>query len=352
VGCRYLERGLSFSYHTVRACAIIHHGRGSPVLAEYTGGPLPLEEIQSKRAEIQRANENDGYPECRLCPHLNDVADPPASEPSIDWLGITHFIRCNIECDYCWLQWAEWSPRQSQEKRVQLYDVAPAILELIEGGLLAPDAVIDWGGGGEPTIMPEFDDLLARLDAHGTTQWIHTNAVHLPAPIRLGTLDGSRLQVLCSVDAGTAATYERLKGVDRFEAVWRNLATYQSAGAALTLKYLVEEGNTDAGETAAFVERCRALGVKSVVSDIDHRYPDPTPRILRALARLQEQSRRAGIYSVYGSTGARSALEFSVGRRVRLRALGSRVLRAVPRYIARKWSGLNPEGSRPGHARS
>jgi sulfatase maturation enzyme AslB (radical SAM superfamily) len=212
--CEYLESGLAFYFDRITACGVVHHQTGSPLPAYYAGGPLPVDEIAANRATIHCENQIGGHAACRSCPNLVRRIWPDPGV--IRWLGLTHFHSCNLACDYCPLQWAENSPKLSREyRRVALYDVTSVIRQLIDEGMLASDATIDWGGGGEPTIMPEFDTVFRLLAQNGATQWLHTNAVRLPEPVRKHEVDFGRLRVICSVDAGTSETYRAIKAKDQ-----------------------------------------------------------------------------------------------------------------------------------------
>lgn len=314
--CEFLEGGICFSYSTLRACAEIHHGTGEPELHEYTGGMLSLEKILAAKSEIIRRNQKKGHPNCTGCPKLVSRSWPRSRYP-IRWLGITHWDACNLHCDYCWLQWAEWSPRKRATKLPpQMYVVTEAIHQLIDENWIAPNTLVDWGGGGEPTLIPEFDEVLRLLDAHGTTQWMHTNGTILPEAILRGTIDSRRIHVLCSVDAGTPETFRKIKHRNCYDAVWRNLQTYIFAGAQVTVKYLMFSGNCSRKEIDRFVRDALRFGRPSIVGDIDHRQPDPKKEIIEGLAYLKWLAEMESLSYSCGETGADSAPEFNVAERV------------------------------------
>jgi sulfatase maturation enzyme AslB (radical SAM superfamily) len=315
--CEYLESGLSFYFDRITACGVTHHQTGAPLLARYAGGPLPVEEIAAKRAVIHYENQNGGHAACRSCPNLVRRIWPEPKVGVIRWLGLTHFNGCNIACDYCWLQWAENSPRRSRaNRRVAAYDVTSVVRELIEEGMLASDATIDWGGGGEPTIMPEFDTVFRLLAQAGVTQWLHTNAVRLPEPVRSCEIDFTRLHIVCSIDSGTPETYRAIKKKDQFERVWEHLAFYRQHGAMVVAKYIVQENNCDRVNLKRFIRYARKAKVNLVLPDIDLRFPEPKQQIIEAIAFLRYAAFRAGLHIQIGSTGLNSAPEFGVEKRV------------------------------------
>jgi pyruvate-formate lyase-activating enzyme len=315
--CRYLESGLSFTPESVNACSITHHGRGEARLGAVLPAALPWEALEARRREIIRENQQGGHAACVDCPLLV-LQHWPQRTYRYDWIGITHYAGCNLGCSYCWLQWADYSPRRTRQP-VQTYRVAPFIERLIDERLLDPSAEIDWGGGGEPTLMPEFDACFARLHDYGTTQWLHTNAVSVPAALATIGEIGRRVRVVCSVDAGTAGTYRALKVSDRFERVWRNLARYQDLGAEVTVKYIMLPENCGDADISGFVARVCGLRRCTVVTDVDYRFPTPSPEILDGLLRLHAAAHEAGLNVRYGSTGEYSAADASTRELIRER---------------------------------
>lgn len=303
--CRYLESGLSFYSDRITACGVVHHGTGTPKLASYAGGPVPFEEIALRRAELIRNNQIGCESVCRGCPNLIRKVWPKPSG-KIDWLGITHFNACNNSCDYCWLQWAE-NGRGRPNHPSTTYAVIPAIEQLIDGGLLAADAVIDYGGGGEPTLMAEFDKLLIRFARCGAEQWLHTNCVKLPESVAQDRLDLGRVHVVCSVDAGTSATYLAVKQRDHFDKVWENLTIYRARGSEVNAKYIVQENNCSSRDIEGFIRLVGKAGISRVQWDIDLRFPDPSPQVVNGIAYLHHLARAERLSVTAANIGLKSA---------------------------------------------
>ena len=317
LSCEYIQSGLCFDFDRILCCAIFHHGTGHALLVgDYAGDPLSLEHILAVRKEIVELNQRGGYPNCRGCLFLKRRAWPEEKYP-VQWLGLTNWLVCNLRCDYCRLQWEGIGARvRSGEIPAQRYDIRPIVRQLIDEGWLAPDAVVDWGGGGEPTVMPGFDELLMQLDAHGTTQWLHTNATRLPKPIRDRTVDASRLRVLCSIDAGTPQAYLRMKGRDLYDLVWRNLEIYAGAGVEVTVKYIMRDENCSKHELRRFVGDAQRHGRPSLVGDFDYRYPDPNEKVTNGLAHLKLLASRAQLNFALSGPGCVAAPEAELDARI------------------------------------
>lgn len=315
--CEYLEGGLTFYDSSIRACAIHHHGTGEPCLMEYNGGEVCISEVlEAKRAIIAQNQTKERHPNCRECPYLVK-RQWHRSKYSVNWLGISSWLGCNLKCNYCWLEWSEWSPRRGENKKPLMpYDVNDSVSQLLDGKYLAPDAVIDWGGGGEPSLMPGFEEMLVRLSEHGTTQWLHTNATRLPSCIRDKTIDGTRISLLCSVDAGSRKGYQEVKGVDLYEVVWQNLEAYSSAGATVNVKYIMQPINCSRQELRGFIEKVILHGKPTIIGDFDFRLAEPTTEILEGLAYLQLLAHKHGLNYSLGGVGVNSVAREELKNRI------------------------------------
>jgi glycosyltransferase involved in cell wall biosynthesis len=317
LSCEYIQSGLAFDFDRVLCCAIYHHSTGHAMLiGDYAGDPLSLEYILAARKEIVELNQLGEYPSCRGCLFLKRRVWSKRKYP-VQWLGLTNWLACNLRCDYCPLQWDGIGARVgSGEIPAQRYDVRPIVRQLIGEGWLAPDAVVDWGGGGEPTRMPGFDELLVELDAHGTTQWLHTNGTRLPKPILDHTVNASRIHVLCSIDAGTPEAYLRMKGRDLYDLVWENLEIYAGAGVEVTVKYIMRDENCSEHELRCFICDAQRHGHPSLVGDIDYRYHDPNEKVASGLAYLKLLASRARLDFALGGPGYVAAPEGELDTRI------------------------------------
>jgi len=314
--CRYLEGGLSFAHSSVKVCAIRHHGRGAPELTRIGDGEFNLENILRTRESIKQQNQENPHPSCEGCPNLIE-SDWTSSSYPINWIGITNFSTCNISCNFCWLTWAQWSPRNSlTSKPSQQYEIIPLIKEMAKKNMLSPNTVIDWGGGGEPTLSPEFDWCFDFFQNLGFTQWIHTNSVKMPKSISEMKTGLEKTHILTSIDAGTADTYRLTKKSAAFDSVWENLRGYKDRGAKVNIKYIATEDNCSETDTQSFIQLAKELAPEVVLLDIDYRHPEPSQPVFNGLLRMQALAKEAGIYAEYGSTGGNSALEHKVKERL------------------------------------
>ncbi|MBL9139936.1 MAG: hypothetical protein JNK85_28955, partial [Verrucomicrobiales bacterium] len=102
LSCAMIEHGLYLSRNQLRVCCTHHHGRGSPVIGEFHGGPLPVDLIQQKRQEMREANRIGVFGLCDGCPFLkeDDWLDEPPALVKVLFVGPSS--RCQLRCDYCY----------------------------------------------------------------------------------------------------------------------------------------------------------------------------------------------------------------------------------------------------------
>jgi len=308
--CEWLEGGLAFNRRSLHACLIVHHGRGFPHLVDFNGGEIPVNKVLAARHEIIRQNQNEGHEACRGCPHLV-TKQWPEPKYQFDTIGIAQFTHCNIYCNYCYLQTQDPA---SYAAGADPYKVMPAFEQMIRDGLMAPDSLIDWGGG-EPTIYKEFDPVLEMTTRRGARHWVHTNGTCLPKPLKKG-LPANKINILCSVDAGTRETYLKMKKKDFYNLVWKNLAEFKRLGCSVTVKYIMKEDNCTAKDIVPFVNMVRRLGRMTVLIDIDYDYPDPSPEVIEGLRLLKCLCERYRFNSAMGFTGAKFTPELEVESRI------------------------------------
>ncbi len=265
---------------------------------KFNGGEIPVRQILAARDEMIRQNQTGRHPACRDCPHLVTKLWPQPRYP-FHTIGIANFTRCNLRCNYCFLQTAV--DRSILNGGDQPYRVMPVLQQLIRDGLLAPDAFIDWGGG-EPTIYPEFDSILELTTLRGAGNLVHTNGTRFPAPLKQA-LPAGKVHIICSVDAGSRETYKLIKEEDLYDRVWKNLAEYQRVGCLLYVKYIVKEENCNSPDLVAFVQQVRQLGSPKVLVDIDYDFPIPSAAVLKGLCEMVQECKRNRVPVDVGYTG-------------------------------------------------
>lgn len=129
---------------------------------------------------------------------------------------------------------------------------------------------ITWTGGGEPTLHPNFDEVIRYAEGAGMAQGLYTTGGHID-PERAALLRQALTWVYISLDAADATAYKRDKGMNGFAAVIDGIRNLMRAEGSATvgLGFLLTRQNV------VDVDRMVELGHKMGVDYVQFR---PTVR--------------------------------------------------------------------------
>jgi len=304
--CSWIEECLYFLQSTTLGFCCTHrpNGKVSPVVGSFHGGPVPVDFVLARRQQLRAENQADADNACRGCHQLRDRAWP-RSPWLFRVLMLGNHTVCNQNCGYCTLALAHF------EMPAYYYMAAPAIDSLIANGWLAPGAFVVMGGG-EPTLSSEFQEISARLLAHGCRLNLYSNATRV-VPALLEALRQGRCDLVTSIDSGTADTFYRMKyrsgspvmikGRPAFETVWGNIGEYaRAAGDRVFVKYIFTLDNSAEADLEGFIERCLAHGVTRVMlsPELGHIINDCVPEsIWRAIHWTKRLAQTKGLTVVF-----------------------------------------------------
>lgn len=114
-------------------------------------------------------------------------------------------------------------------------------------------------------------------------------------------LKAGKCNVLISIDAGSRATYKKVKGVDGWEKVSKACATYSKNSIKsdlILLKYIIFNENNDISEISGFFDFCEKVGVKHVGYSLEFRESharEVSQQTLRAAAFFVSQAKQRGL---------------------------------------------------------
>ena len=194
-----------------------------------------------------------------------DVAD---DDPYLfNDVNIGHHTACNTDCYYCNTNSNSAPVPIAARKAPPLFSL---LKEMVERGYIDPDAIIRFGGG-EPTILPEFEKLVDYFIDVGRRFFIASSGVrYSPAIERMLQVGRAGSKVVISLDSATPETYEIVKGLDLSHRVWENVRRYaQFDPDKVEVKYIVLPEN--AHETGEFVRKCFDIGIRRLAIDMDSR---------------------------------------------------------------------------------
>jgi Fe-coproporphyrin III synthase len=136
---------------------------------------------------------------------------------------------CNSKCATCDI-WR--NPRRNM--RPELVDhIAAAFPDLgVKHVLLS---------GGEAMQHPEWHTIAGKFRAAGARVMLLTNGLLLrkQADLTIANVD----EVIVSLDGGSAATYQTIRGVDAFDLVLEGVRAVRAGGVPVTTRTTVQRGN-------------------------------------------------------------------------------------------------------------
>ncbi len=260
---------------------------------DFSGGAL---DMTAYGAHIQEVVERlqQGGDLCRDCPQLEEIEVPQGASPAARLAFRTvsinmHRHLCNCKCVYCDL-WKGGSKG---------YPILPALKSLAAQGVLHKDCLFSWGGG-EPSILPDFEEASLWIMRNGWQQYVHTGALRF-SPAVAALLRASQGGVNISLDSGTPETYRAIKGVDGFERVVSSLERYRATcedPTRIHLKYIVFEKNNSVKEIERFFALCRSLDIRSVqfsLNFLELRDGRPSPKTMLGAAYFVHRALSLGL---------------------------------------------------------
>ncbi len=276
--CPYIHNGLSFEPEGAKCCQSNCIGPLLQKLDKRT--KLDIDAQIKKRKEIIELFNKGEIPDfCMNCYQIKEIPDDSKENEknldSIDTLFISNWRHCNCGCVYCVYSHITKGKHSIFKKKSPYYDVLPHIKELIKKGLINEYSTI-FITGGECTVLNEFKDIIKLLK----------NILKKKITILSSCIDYSKefeeliekdlCEITTSIDSGTRETYKKLKRVDKFNQVVKNIKRYREksplAANNIILKYIIIKGiNDNEEELFKFLNLANEIGIKRVQLDIDHR---------------------------------------------------------------------------------
>ena len=261
-----MEHGITFFSNSVQICCISSHPGGGNIIQidKYKGELIDWDKIFSVRNQMREGIKNGIIPEkCDGCYYLKE--DEWNSDNYIDEVLIGHFTHCNCNCIYCYTD---------KDKKFfnsnKTYNIYPVIKNMIDKGVLSKNATITFGGG-EPTILNEFEDLVyLLLDYDVYNIRIHSDGIKYSPAIEKGLKLG-KITLITSVDSSSKEVYEKIKHVSAFDKVWKNLSNYaKTKNGLIRTKYVLIPGVNDSlHEVKNWMKKTYDSGIRNIAFDIE-----------------------------------------------------------------------------------
>lgn len=270
--CDLIEHGFMVdNLNYVRVCSIINDKYdGRPIIfSDYKGELFDKDKFFAIKRKHREMMKNGTPPyECTNCPMLRE--NEWDDEDYIDNLLFAHWVACNSNCIYCGATTDEFIAENHTD-----YNFYPAIKDLIERNILIRSAKIDFAGG-EPTVYPEFEDLLSLFIEKGFDDiYVNTSSIKY-SPSIYEALKRNQITLTISVDAGTKEMHQKVKQVPSYDKVWNNILKYSEAQQIaqskekICLKYIFVPGLNDIKEEIdVFFDKVKDAKIDHVALSLD-----------------------------------------------------------------------------------
>ncbi len=210
-------------------------------------------------------------PQAKLFQHLDTLASIKRGErPAPVNVEIDLSNRCSLGCSWCHFAYTHTRGPLAGKMAgpegavsggdLMDYDLAVRILEDLS---LSGVKSVTWTGGGEPTLSPDFDDIVWNANYYGLEQGMYTHGGHINSG-RAQTIKAFFTWVFVSLDECTPEAYKTSKGINRFQQATDGIRHLVSAegNATIGVGFLLHRDNFN--QVPQMVALGRQLGVDYV----------------------------------------------------------------------------------------
>lgn len=182
-------------------------------------------------------------------------------------------------------------------------------------------------GGGEPLLHPDVEALIERIDGHGITTLLHTNASRLTAERCARLARFRRLSVAMSLDSHRREQHDALRGLACFDRLLEAARWFVAEAPQVGVSFTFTVTARNWPDMRATMALAAGLGVRAV------RY---TPLHENLQHRFGQAGERAALRPAEGELPAlRAEIEavLAYARAQRMLTNSPRFLRAIPDYF-------------------
>ncbi len=318
ISCKWLESGVCFDNgvygSNVKLCCYMSApGGGNAMIFEnYHGEKIDWDkffEIKRKYREVQKSGGT--VPQCEGCVFFEESEWEQSDY--IDSIIFDHFTKCNCRCTYCYTE-----EDKKRYNSLKTYNIYPIIKDMFDKKIIRKGGAIGFGGG-EPTILPEFDKLINLFLKNGFDNIrVPSSGIKYSREIAKGISTG-QLSVVISIDSSSRETYKKIKQIDAFKKVCDNLKKYSKAqknSCNVISKYIIIPNVNDTQEEIDnWMKFNKENNIGIIVIDIEnswlnrYRHEKPDERIIGLIKYVMEKSKEMNFYRLEVCDRARYLVE-------------------------------------------
>ena len=223
--CGYLDNGIEFGSDKINLCnRCAHTGGGNLTVASYNDKKhylftFQIEDfIKFRNKIIEYFKQGKNYASCNGCMDLQEQDTPPYQnyKNKIGNIIFHHWTKCNSKCTYCYT-----NANKEYFNTRKAYKVYPILKEMEKKNYLETEGIANFAGG-EISCLDEFEDIYKILKKYNYFIIFNSSAIKYEKSIEEYLKEEIGLLIV-SIDAGYKETHRKIKQVDTFEKVWKNL---------------------------------------------------------------------------------------------------------------------------------
>lgn len=302
--CQWVNRGIEFRTDSLRLCCYAYlQGRETEhqtiIKENYNGEFLLPSEIFAIKQKYKTMHKNGEYLDaCKNCIYLQEKDWD--EDDYINHFTFNHWTKCNCSCSYCYTREDKKAFNSYKE-----YPLFPIINDMFRKGMIkhADESCIIFGGG-EPTILRDFDKLIDLFLSKGCKNIrINSSGIKYSKSIEKGLKQGS-VSLVISTDAGCRETYEKIKQVKKYNQVWDNIRKYAKAAGdtnLLKVKYILYPPiNDNYTEIDKWFNEVLKNGVRAVSLSVEQHWynenqPEFTKEIYNQISYIEKRAADLGL---------------------------------------------------------
>lgn len=270
--CYWIESGINFDIDSYKVCCLYSaKGGGNTIIEDnYKGKPVNWDKVFEFKKMIKDLHKKgEIYPKCEGCIFLEE-RDWSDDHSKISMINLDYWTKCNSRCMYC-----HTMKDKKKYNSFKNYNFLPILKDMIKKDILRSNGHVSFGGG-EVTLLKEFDKLLnIFMDFGFPLTRIHSSSILYSKAIESG-LTRRCVDLIVSVDSGSKEMHRKVKGVDSYDKVWNNLKKYaskQKSPFAVKSKYILIPGVNDSKEEIdIWLKKSKENGINSVLHEIESKW--------------------------------------------------------------------------------
>ncbi len=267
--CHLIEHGMIFTWQNVITCCMYGANDGFDVLygKYYASKDFSVDEILRKKRE-QREQLKQGKIPCG-CVNCHNLEEKDwDDEDYIKYIYVSHWTKCNCNCFYCY-----YDPYKNYFQKFKNAKLLPILEQMFQKNQLKNDGYLIITGG-EPSCLDELGRVIDFSLKHDIKEiYLNSSCIKYEKSIEKA-LKKDNIELTLSLDCSTREMYKKIKRIDAFDKVIKNMKKYVKAQAekktAVRIKYIILPNVNDTKEEIDnWLVLCQNIGVKKVILDVE-----------------------------------------------------------------------------------